>query len=165
MTEGVVVIGALKTRAEQLDALKIIEDRRWTAIADVTSGLRFLKHPLLDHSRDFSSLKPEKVLRLGGRLISKSLISWLEGVVIPDTCALQGDSKSIAQIISRTDWRGHALFLGNSLPIREMDTFAVPGEHIPLVAANRGGERYRRDYQHSLWLCSRRRSAAGLGFG
>lgn len=44
----------------------------------------------------------------------------------------------IAQHISHTNWQNRVLFLGNSLPIRHMDRFAQPGEHMPLVVANRG---------------------------
>ncbi len=44
----------------------------------------------------------------------------------------------IAQHISKTDWRNRVLFLGTSLPIRHMDRHAQPGEHMPLVVANRG---------------------------
>ena len=44
----------------------------------------------------------------------------------------------IARHISKTNWRDRVLFLGNSLPIRHMDRHAEAGEHMPLVAANRG---------------------------
>lgn len=76
--QGLVLIGAMKTRSEQQAALKIIERLGWRAMADVTSGLRFLKYPLLDHSREFSELKADCVLQLGGRLILKPLLQWLE---------------------------------------------------------------------------------------
>ncbi|MEI6805806.1 MAG: thiamine pyrophosphate-binding protein [Myxococcaceae bacterium] len=75
---GIVVVGAMKTRAKQQAALKIIEHLGWPAICDVTSGLRFLKHPQLNHSRNFENLKTDCVLQLGGRLILKPFLQWLE---------------------------------------------------------------------------------------
>ncbi len=75
---GLVVVGAMKTRADQQAALQIIERLGWRAITDVTSGLRFLNHPQLDHSREFSNLQADGVLQLGGRLILKPLLQWLE---------------------------------------------------------------------------------------
>jgi len=44
----------------------------------------------------------------------------------------------IAQHISKTNWQNRVLFLGTSLPIRNMDRYAEAGEHMPLVVANRG---------------------------
>ncbi len=78
MNEHLVVVGGLSTRSEQREALNFIESLACPAICDITSGLRFLKHPLLDHSRDFSTLQAECVWQLGGRLVSKKLGQWLE---------------------------------------------------------------------------------------
>lgn len=75
---GLVVVGAMKTRIEQQAALRIIERLGWRAICDVTSGLRFLDHHQLDHSREFADLQSDCVLQLGGRLILKPLLQWLE---------------------------------------------------------------------------------------
>ncbi|MEI6790467.1 MAG: 2-succinyl-5-enolpyruvyl-6-hydroxy-3-cyclohexene-1-carboxylic-acid synthase [Myxococcaceae bacterium] len=68
---GLVVVGAMKTRSAQKAVLRIIESLGWPAICDVTSGLRFLNHPLINHSREFSGLQTDCVLQLGGRLILK----------------------------------------------------------------------------------------------
>jgi 2-succinyl-5-enolpyruvyl-6-hydroxy-3-cyclohexene-1-carboxylate synthase len=78
MNEHLVIVGGLNTRAEQHEALDFIESLGCPAICDVTSGLRFLHHPLLDHSRDFTNLQVECVWQLGGRLVSKKLGQWLE---------------------------------------------------------------------------------------
>lgn len=75
---GLVVVGAMKTRFDQQAALQIIEHLGWPAICDVTSGLRFLKHPQLNHSREFDNLQADCVLQLGGRLILKPLLKFLE---------------------------------------------------------------------------------------
>ncbi len=78
MNEHLVVVGGLNTRSEQREALDFIESLACPAICDITSGLRFLKHPLLDHSRDFTNLQAKCVWQLGGRLVSKKLGQWLE---------------------------------------------------------------------------------------
>jgi 2-succinyl-5-enolpyruvyl-6-hydroxy-3-cyclohexene-1-carboxylate synthase len=44
----------------------------------------------------------------------------------------------VAEHISQTNWQNRVLFLGTSLPIRNMDRYAKAGEHMPLVVANRG---------------------------
>jgi 2-succinyl-5-enolpyruvyl-6-hydroxy-3-cyclohexene-1-carboxylate synthase len=75
---GLVVVGAMKTRAQQQATLKIIEHLGWRAICDVTSGLRFLKHPQLDHAREFTNLEADCVLQLGGRIVLKPFLQWLE---------------------------------------------------------------------------------------
>ncbi|MES2504564.1 MAG: thiamine pyrophosphate-dependent enzyme [Myxococcota bacterium] len=138
MTPDLIVVGSLKSRHEQEDALRQIEKLEVPAIACVTSGLRFLKHPLLDHSRDFSGLKAENILKLGGRVVAKGITQLLEKIPPSPPFSKEGESEAIAKIISCTDWREHALFLGNSMPIRDMDTHAIAGEHIPIVGANRG---------------------------
>ncbi len=48
------------------------------------------------------------------------------------------DEPAVARWISRHLAPGHALFLGNSMPIRDMDMFAAVGDASPAVYAHRG---------------------------
>lgn len=128
MNKNVILIGSLQTRKQQQMALEIIEKKKYSVIADITSGLRFLNHKFMDHTRNFSKYDLSKAEKIGGRLVCVPFFKYKKN---PKT-------KTVSRIISKTDWKEYDLFLGNSLPIREMDIFAVAGKNYPLVGSNRG---------------------------
>lgn len=128
MNKNIILIGSLQTRKQQEDALKTIEKAECLAIADVTSGLRFLKHRLLDHTRNFLNYDLGKLKKIGGRIVC----------IPPFPCEENSKTRTVSEVISKTDWRSYDLFLGNSLPIREMDAFAIAGKNFPIVGSNRG---------------------------
>lgn len=79
---GLVLAGMIEEPAEQRAAERIIQALGWPVFADITSNIRtapvlvqpaeaLLTHPKID------SLKPDVVLQLGGKMISKRYDHWL----------------------------------------------------------------------------------------
>ncbi|GGA88157.1 2-succinyl-5-enolpyruvyl-6-hydroxy-3-cyclohexene-1-carboxylate synthase [Neiella marina] len=79
---GVIIAGALGPD-EQAAALKLQRQLGWPLLADVQSGLRgqanVINHPELALAQQPDALmQARQFILLGGRLISKSLLRWLE---------------------------------------------------------------------------------------
>ncbi|MBH1988516.1 MAG: 2-succinyl-5-enolpyruvyl-6-hydroxy-3-cyclohexene-1-carboxylic-acid synthase [Myxococcaceae bacterium] len=77
---GTVVVGHLRSPAEQKSVLQVIERLGWPAVCDISSGLRLLKHPLLRHDRQFDHVRPDLLLQIGGRLTLKATHQWLHSL-------------------------------------------------------------------------------------
>ncbi len=205
---GLLVAGALRTKAERSAVGRLAKRLGWPAVPDILSGLR-LGHPgappWLPHfdqmllSPDLAKrMRPDVVLHVGGALVSKRLQGFLDqagaeylrlsghplrhdpghlarrhvacdiaatcheleravhGTTGPptkliqidkavgaavDTWLAQGDGLNeiyVARAVSTLLPPGGTLFLGNSMPVRDMDMFGTPrGEAVP-VFANRG---------------------------
>ena len=207
---GVILAGGLKPDEAEA-ALKLAAHLRWPLLPDVQSGLRLGDQPgevityadlVLGNARWLATHKPEVVVRVGGRFVSKRLaalgqdVDAIPVVLLTDFMDRQdaggrvdthwfGDvstlldslRKALPAGVGSSGWldawqragrragqalqvamnRGtrlheprlvweltrripsdHALFAGNSLPIRLLDTFASAGCAWSPVDANRG---------------------------
>lgn len=207
---GVIILGHTPDSRDSEAALTLANTLRWPVFADITSGARlghagsnvvpFFNLALTsDHIKQ--ALRPEVVLHIGGRVVSKRLMQWLEECPLRDylhiidhpcridpihrvTCRIEtaiepfcravsdcvkenshrdylslwsrtsqaierilqqedADSEQpveagVARVLSSEINPDSAFFLASSMPIRDMDIFAVPdGPRVP-VAANRG---------------------------
>ena len=205
---GLVVVGGLQSRSEQDAVLSLASSLGWPVITDIASGLRSadLLPTLVLHAdsvvraRIFEAgHRPDVVLHLGGRLVSKHVQRFLNTAArvvriaglprrldvghrldlrleadLAATClrlaetlpntgpspwtgdwvaagaraavaldAIERDATSLSEpLTARLLWRGlpqgHALFLGNSMPVRDMDFMAYGGAVPVAVGANRG---------------------------
>jgi 2-succinyl-5-enolpyruvyl-6-hydroxy-3-cyclohexene-1-carboxylate synthase len=212
---GLLVLGELRNARERRGALALAEGLGWPTLPDVTSGLRLgpMNAPfvpyydqLLLSERFRCRCKPDTVLHVGGRLVSKRLQQHLEAVRpeaycvvanhpyrqdpghlvtlrveadLPSVfacfmgfiesrdhvatgstewlapfrranedvkravcCALEDSGAltepGVAQLVSRHAPEGSALFLGNSMPIRDMDMYGAARTDWLTVLANRG---------------------------
>ncbi len=209
---GVLVLGRMPVWWDKSPIIRLAERLGWPLFADIGSGVRLGKQPLqrilsfdglLRDPRWRVSSKPDLILHLGGPLVAKHFLSYLEEH--PDTpyvavhehperidpthqvqtrlaCHPSAFSESLcallpADIADRSgEWlRGwqeadrsylrhvretlavdelhesavafdisqlipheHALFVGNSMPIRDFDRFADGFGHAVPLAANRG---------------------------
>jgi 2-succinyl-5-enolpyruvyl-6-hydroxy-3-cyclohexene-1-carboxylate synthase len=61
--------------------------------------------------------------------------NWLDDLLFPDE---QLTEPAVARLVSQLLPPDHALFLGNSMPVRDMHLFAQPGAAPRLVGSNRG---------------------------
>lgn len=101
--KGLLAVGEMlpKNTLEQILALS--EKLSWPIFADVTSNLRLSKHPNIMHHFDLALLnhafvndfKPEVVVKLGGRIVSKRFWSWIEKI---SACKLVSMSDSPERI-------------------------------------------------------------------
>ncbi|MEO0858209.1 MAG: 2-succinyl-5-enolpyruvyl-6-hydroxy-3-cyclohexene-1-carboxylic-acid synthase [Bacteroidota bacterium] len=90
---GVVVVGRLRTEAESSAARRVAEALGWPLLADVESGLRtgHADHPLVVAHADLvltsapfcAAVRPDAVLHLGGRPVSKRLAQHLAACAPP----------------------------------------------------------------------------------
>ncbi len=83
---GLVVIGGLRAQKNRAAVSDLLNALKWPVCADVTSGLRMGDgtntvvghHDVLLRNKTFASAhRPEVVLHIGGRLVSKHLASFL----------------------------------------------------------------------------------------
>lgn len=199
---GVIVVGALTTSRSLKSIFALAEHLHWPIIPDVLSGIRSEAHGLnvIPYYNSIlklaSDLKPDLVLHLGDRLVSKIVQEWLVSSSLKTyalvaehparhdpshiiTHRLQCDPtlfcEQILPFIPRKDswldlWKsysdsieGHldefcgtvtepglmrflhhhlpahyALFLANSMPIRDADSFFFPRFFRGLIFGNRG---------------------------
>jgi len=84
---GLVVVGSLGDPEQSRSVRKLIQKLSWPTLPDITSGLRLGNHqsPMIPHfdaalasPRFADENQPQAVLHLGGRLISKRLLDYLE---------------------------------------------------------------------------------------
>jgi 2-succinyl-5-enolpyruvyl-6-hydroxy-3-cyclohexene-1-carboxylate synthase len=208
-TRGVCVVGALDTPEEIDCAREFIKRLGWVTFADTLSGLRQDRADdlILTHG-DLSLLaqlpeesRPEMILHIGGRLVSKRVATFLapsqgsfiasitpsreffnphhgirERIIVPltDLARLElsphrpTDSSFVARVkarnaaitafledtftdesrpisepaiaraISKEISPSHTLMLGNSMPIRDFELFAVSRRDHTRIIANRG---------------------------
>ncbi len=209
---GVLVLGRMPIWWDKSPILRLAEHLGWPIFADIGSGLRLGKRPthrilsfdgLLRDPRWRTDTKPDVILHLGGPLVSKHFLSYLQEhpdtpyvvvqehserldpihqvhhrlachpsafaetlhTLLPaDLSTLSAEwialwkaadqqhlqqthtalalddlhEPAVAFDLSRLIPKDHALFVGNSMPIRDLDRFAdVTGHPVP-VAANRG---------------------------
>lgn len=80
-TRGILVVGRLHSHKDRLAIKALIERSNWPALVDSTSGLRAVRHnQVINHfdlallSESFAeSMRPDVVLHVGGRVVSKRL--------------------------------------------------------------------------------------------
>lgn len=204
---GAIIVGELPPGCDREPIVALAEKLGWPLLPDVTSGLRFgcagpaclPYYDALLLSESFrEAFRPEVVLHLGGRFVSKRLLQHLaslrptylhvdasparqdpnhqathrivaapdlfcaalsaransEAVALSDLSTVTATVRAtlehalcdrsenceptVAHIISSMAPEGSALFIGNSLPVREMDLFGVAGGNRLVVGANRG---------------------------
>jgi 2-succinyl-5-enolpyruvyl-6-hydroxy-3-cyclohexene-1-carboxylate synthase len=207
---GLVVVGGLRNDLERTAVSALLEALKWPACVDITSGLRMgdrsgtvIGHydALLRNKAFVEAHRPEVILQMGGRLVSKLLGSFLsqsdpaDYVLVSDHperqdpghevtvrveaglstfCAdlasrlpspaafswlasWQQKTKVAHQVLDRVSQTGedlsepvvaflisrmvpnnHALFLANSMPVRDMDIFSDTQGAAVRVGANRG---------------------------
>jgi len=205
---GLVVIGSLGDPQQLPSIRKLVGKLGWPVLPDISSGLRLgnADSPMIPHADAILAAKefPDRnraaaVLHLGGRLLSKRLLDYLQGcgprpyIAVEDHPArsdplhavslrvdghvgrfcdslvpylrprgnrewldgwreasrrvgkaldgLDGGELSeplVARIVSKLIGSDHGLFLAASMPVRDVDTFAVANGASPLVACNRG---------------------------
>ncbi len=206
---GLLLVGRLDSPEETAAARRLAKTLGWPVFADVASGLRLTagEAPVVPHfdvllssQRFRDACRPDLLLRVGGRFVSKRLGSFLgdcaapylqvaghpfrddpaHGVTDRYECDVAGfctwlafamraaeppahtpdllaagnaageavdawigenDALSeiaVARAVSRTRPPGTPLFLGNSMPVRDMDMFGVTDGPDGIVAANRG---------------------------
>ncbi|KAK9805814.1 hypothetical protein WJX73_002942 [Symbiochloris irregularis] len=217
---GLIVVGEMMSQQEAAAAAAVCRTLQWPVATDVLSGLRlgttsssastsateseglhhipYLDHVLLERESAWPAVRPDVVLQLGGRVVSKrigqflewaatdgerssawilvnegperhdaahllthhvqmplqtfcsTLVQALPRVPVPGqahaytctllrlnsvveaaleasmTCLSSMSEPQVARDLSRLLPAGHALFLGNSMPIRDMDMYAAP---------------------------------------
>jgi 2-succinyl-5-enolpyruvyl-6-hydroxy-3-cyclohexene-1-carboxylate synthase len=104
---GVVVAGGARSPSEAAELVRIASLLPWPVVADITSGLRsgealpnVVHHADLalcdggvadhDHARVREALRPDLILRVGGRVTSKRVQQWI------DECASTGCTLAVA---------------------------------------------------------------------
>jgi 2-succinyl-5-enolpyruvyl-6-hydroxy-3-cyclohexene-1-carboxylate synthase len=207
---GLVVVGGLRNDLERTAVSALLEALKWPACVDITSGLRMgdgsgtvIGHydALLRNKAFVETHRPEVILHMGGRLVSKLLgsflsqsapadymlvadhperqdpghevtvrveaglstfcadlasrlpshnaslwlASWRQKAKVAhrvlDRFAQTGEDLSepvVAFLLSRIIPKNHALFLANSMPVRDMDIFSDGQGAGVCVGANRG---------------------------
>lgn len=90
---GVVLLGHLPSATDQDAALALANRLHWPVFADITSGLRLgsAKSAVIPYfnlaltSEEFNRAhRPDTVLHIGGRVVSKRLMRWLEECTLVD---------------------------------------------------------------------------------
>ncbi len=132
-----------------------ITSKRWASFVDEARPrgyLMVIDHPLRNDPRHGVRVRVdcgpfEFARRVTRRIPPRRPGEWLRRWVAADRAAAacledwereeRMDEPSLARRLSRLLPRGSGLFLGNSLAIREMDTFAAAGAR-PVVGGNRG---------------------------
>ena len=87
VTAGVIILGHLPKASNRMAALALAERLQWPVFADTMSGARlgaaktevipFFNLALTsDHVKQ--TLRPDTILHIGGRIVSKRLMQWLE---------------------------------------------------------------------------------------
>lgn len=186
--KGVIVLG----RGADCPSAKALSKKLgWPIFADITSGCRKDSVPYYHHIlKSHPELKPDAILHLGGPVVSKVLLGWMQNVihvsedprrcdphhlantrvicppeefcekVLPhlyqkpqewkqeiegisgeihdqillDTFSEPGITKTLLDFANPKT----ALFLGNSMPIRDADMFFFPESEVGPIFANRG---------------------------
>ncbi len=79
LTDGLLVVGQLRTEAER-DAVQMLSEKlRWPLFADVLSGVTGSYYDLLLRHRAYKSrVQPKTVLHLGGQFVSAALLQFLK---------------------------------------------------------------------------------------
>lgn len=120
-----------------------------TKLVRVSSNL-VLEDPLHRASEFYVSSIVNELPRLAGTGLPAASKNWLDGWSAadravaaewaqPDLSSGQGVSQAeIAQLVTEVRETDYRLFIGNSLPIREVDQFGALNNHIQHVSANRG---------------------------
>ncbi|KAA3613299.1 MAG: 2-succinyl-5-enolpyruvyl-6-hydroxy-3-cyclohexene-1-carboxylic-acid synthase [Calditrichaeota bacterium] len=204
---GLVILGEMRSEKDQQSAVKFCRELNWPVALDIQSGLRLqnLDEPFLPffdqllYSEEFiGNFKPDTVIQLGDRLVSKKLAQFiahadLENYILVANHPFRRDENHkislrfelpvavfceslqshlifsqppekinaahsltashltsyfekmvelnelfLARTLSEIIPENSGLFLGNSMPIRDMNTVAgLPGKNIK-IAANRG---------------------------
>lgn len=196
---GLVVVGALRDRAESDAVARWTEKLGWPVVPDVLSGLRLRAgHDRIAPFADLSLLgrppaRPDLVLHLGGRVVSKRIAQYVAAakpkryLVVHDSprrmdpehlvtdrvecgpadlpavrartardvwaaasrkigTALDRWERTsrelseplVGRLVTRLAPEDHALFLGNSMPIRDVNLFGCADARARAVFANRG---------------------------
>ena len=208
---GLLVVGALNSRAEMDAAQKLAEMLHWPVLPDVASGLRldategpYLRYAdrlLLSKKWKEELASAQVIVQIGGPVTSKNLLHFLQAIpsrqyvrIADHPCrhdpghrvshrlemklddvlrALESNERpysdgewnrmlvdasesvgpmidrfvddeptlseiAVARIVSAAAPGEGTLFLGNSMPIRDMDLYGAPRPEAPLVAVNRG---------------------------
>jgi 2-succinyl-5-enolpyruvyl-6-hydroxy-3-cyclohexene-1-carboxylate synthase len=206
---GLVVAGPTGTPDGGPEILRLAKALGWPVLADVQSPLRFGANAgdwtipgdaVLLSTRFASRHRPDTILRIGGRPVSKRIARFIaesgaahhvvvqdhplredpdHGVTLRIECdaaalgrlaprgarpgdrrwlrAWQGAARAaaaawecatftesgltepqVAGLISKHARRGHGIFLGNSMPVRDADACPLPGRGFQRVYANRG---------------------------
>jgi len=84
--KGVIIAGAMPHSKRNSAIFDLAEKLNWPVLPDLMSGLRSeISHPCLipyyvDLLKAASDLNPDCIVHFGDRLISKPLLTWLEGV-------------------------------------------------------------------------------------
>ena len=89
---GLILAGRLNGPAEAAAVLDLAEHTGWPVWADITSGLRLHDHPAIIHHADLlllaerfrAALRPDAVIQVGGRIVSKRIPSALAAAA-PET--------------------------------------------------------------------------------
>lgn len=84
--KGLIIVGELMPTAAQQKILSLAEKLSWPIFADVTSNMRFLRHPNLISHFDLALLNDavvkkldvDIVLKFGARMVSKRMWAWIE---------------------------------------------------------------------------------------
>lgn len=86
-TNGIIILGHLTNESANREALALAEQLQWPVFADITSGARLgtkdtLVIPFfnlaLTSEQSKQELQPDTIIHIGGRVVSKRLMQWLE---------------------------------------------------------------------------------------
>ena len=147
--QTVLHIGGQFVSKRLLQFLEHNRPERYLLIRDSPS--RYDPNHLVTHRLDATIQQLDAVVSIWGSSVADSdwLNRWqrrnqaVKAIIAQEMAAADAQQPivnegTVARTISKLIWQNHALFVGNSMPIRDVDMFAVAdGAAVP-VAANRG---------------------------